>query len=465
MAKAKCYTKRNRSRSRSRNRRSNRSRRLSKKMINGGGDDENKNVYIQKINELLKTRNENQIEKINNNKKWIEEQPKRRDRDYIRTSKNVKKNQIIMNDNKGTFNCVNTLYNEGKLVLRKSYTKKKNCILNCKKADENAIKDMLHDYNAQKYMKDLEASYNGQNDDDDDYLFNYIPVVYKVWRKNSDQCYYSIMDNGGPEYANFLNNLDMKKKKEHFFDFPSHKEDDNLIKTKWNYILVQIMKYLKYSEKKGFIQNDVKPENMLYESKEGIIKIIDFGFKRDIGKLRKNYDKSGTPIYVDTYELYKKSFEMMDDLFKFLLIPFVVLYNYSYLDDEKNPYQLYYNFNTVSNKFNNNHQNENNYYNNVLKILIYFIKGDGEFDKFCPNDNCDDNNIKKNLQLCYNTDDINLKKHLQLCDNNDEDKIFTLKNKSNDDIIKFVYNLFQKGGITKNYLKTFESKPYIKESS
>eukprot|EP01134_Creolimax_fragrantissima_P001113 CFRG1113T1 len=75
---------------------------------------------------------------------------------------------------------------------------------------------------------------------------------------------------------------------------PSHRFSDK----RANFYICEVILALKYlHEEGGVVYRDIKPENLLVDSK-GHLKLIDFGFAKKLGIIEKTFTICGTPDYI-----------------------------------------------------------------------------------------------------------------------------------------------------------------------
>jgi len=189
--------------------------------------------------------------------------------------------------------------------------------------------------------------------------------------KNNEKCFYALMENGGTELARIK--------------FPPKIQSSSL--NKLNdvlFIIKECAKAIKVLHDSDILHCDIKPENFLFNEKDGNynIKIIDFGFCKKNNTTVDSY--FGTLPYMQYRFIYyiiklgKYTITKHDDIYA-LGITFTKLLSIRF--DKKSYYKSPIDYNILS--YNNPQNTINERINNNIKnILINF----------------DDNNIKDNLE-------------------------------------------------------------------
>ena len=81
----------------------------------------------------------------------------------------------------------------------------------------------------------------------------------------------------------------------------------------WTLIVVLIISLHFCIFSKGIVYRDLKPENLMLDNK-GYIKMIDFGFAKDIGHGKRTYTFCGTPEYVAPEVILNRGYTLSTDL-------------------------------------------------------------------------------------------------------------------------------------------------------
>ncbi|ESO00602.1 hypothetical protein HELRODRAFT_82751 [Helobdella robusta] len=85
-----------------------------------------------------------------------------------------------------------------------------------------------------------------------------------------------------------------------------------------------VVEALIYLHERGVVYRDLKPENLLVDSK-GYIKLVDFGFAKLIGYGRKTWTFCGTPEYVAPEIILNKGHDLSVDLWSLGILMFELL--------------------------------------------------------------------------------------------------------------------------------------------
>lgn len=82
-------------------------------------------------------------------------------------------------------------------------------------------------------------------------------------------------------------------------------------------IAKQICRALAYAHKSNVVHRDIKPTNIII-SKEGVIKIMDFGIAKLLEDISKDITSvSGTPLYMSPEQILGKAVDYQTDLYSF----------------------------------------------------------------------------------------------------------------------------------------------------
>lgn len=89
-------------------------------------------------------------------------------------------------------------------------------------------------------------------------------------------------------------------------------------------IISEILRTLKYLHKYNLVHWDLKPENIIYDSKSKKIKLIDFGLSSYFNDKIKLNSKVGTPYYVAP-EVLKGEYSKECDLWSVGVITYILM--------------------------------------------------------------------------------------------------------------------------------------------
>lgn len=100
------------------------------------------------------------------------------------------------------------------------------------------------------------------------------------------------------------------------------------------YILAQLILALEHIHEKGYIHRDIKSENILI-SKDGSIKLCDFGFSKKINSHQKTYSFVGTLDYLSPEIISKSGHNKMVDLWELGILTYELLVGIPPFHDKK----------------------------------------------------------------------------------------------------------------------------------
>jgi calcium-dependent protein kinase len=92
-------------------------------------------------------------------------------------------------------------------------------------------------------------------------------------------------------------------------------------------VIKQILQALAYCHERGLVHRDLKPQNVLIESKEGLwfVKLIDFGFAKFFPKDHNSKEKLGTPLFMAPEILKNEEYNNKVDIWSVGIMLFMML--------------------------------------------------------------------------------------------------------------------------------------------